>query len=118
MLSFDVRPRNRRASHVDLNARVLSNHLRNPSYKEKQPTTVIAATNEWISLALETTRLAVREDWLKSVTDFDPTPSILNGVQDQDSVILALAPDSPAFIQGDGVVLDRVSVKRIHRYNR
>ncbi len=74
---------------------------------------VVSAFHQRNGFALKASHLAVGQDRLQSIANFDSRTVILNGVENQDAAIGGLCADAPLVEEIDRVTFDVGAVERI-----
>src|SRR6185437_14396602 len=79
----------------DLHPRILGNYSGNSLRHQQQGAAVIASSHLRNGLALKTSHLPIRQDWLQPIAHFNPGAMVFYGIQDQNSAIAGLVADPP-----------------------
>ena len=104
-----------RTGSRQFDAGVLRDDIRDPRGHQRYRAVVVILPEQRDRLAAKASDLAVGQNRLQAVADFDAVLPVLHRQQDQDSVVGGLAADAPLLVQGDGVALDVRTVQGIHR---
>ena len=90
----------------DLDSCVGGDYVGDPRIDQQQGFAVVAAAHQGDGFALKASDLAIWEDRLEAVSDFNAGTAVSGGVEDQDSTVGRLRSDSPLVKKIDGVALD------------
>ncbi len=96
-------------------AGILRDDIGDPRGHQRYCAVVVILPEQRDGLAANGSNLAVGQNRLQAVADFDAVFPVLHRQQDQDSVVGGLAADAPLLVQGDGVALYVRTVQGIYR---
>ena len=108
------RRRELRAIAGQFDAGILRDDVGDPRSHQRYGAVVVILPQQRDRLAAKASDLAISQDRLQPVADFDAVFVVLHRQQDQDSVVRGFAADSPLLVQGDGVALNVGAVERIY----
>jgi hypothetical protein len=94
---------------------VLRDDIRDPRRHQGNGAAIVILPEQRDCLAAKVSDLAIGEDRLQSVADFDAVFPVLHRQKDEDSVVRGFAADTPLLVQVNGVTLNVRTIQGIHR---
>src|SRR5208283_2498340 len=105
-----------RLNICQLNSSVGGDDIGHTGCDQQKRLTVIPAAHQRNRFPLEVASLAIGQNRLKSVSDFNARFVILDCVKNQHSAIRRFVPDSPSVEQAVGIGLNVGAIERVDRY--
>ncbi len=103
-----------RAIAGQLNAGVLRDDVGDSRSHQRDGAVVVILPQQRDRFAAKASDLAIGQDRLQPVADFDAVFAVLHRQQDQHSVVRGFAANAPLLVQGDGVALNVCTVEGIY----
>ncbi len=103
-----------RAISGQLNPGIFRDDIRDSRRHQRHGAVVVVLPQQRDSLAADASDLAVGQDRLQSVADFDAVFVVLHREQDQDAVVRGFVSDTPLLVEGDRVALDVCTVESVY----
>jgi hypothetical protein len=103
------------AGSRQLYAGILRYDISDPGGHKRDRAVIVILPEQRDGLAAKASDLAIGQDRLQPVADFNAVFPVLHCKKDQDAMVCSFAANTPLFVEGDGIAFNVRTIQGIHR---